>query len=124
MFSRDRICFILKCIITYQGGNRTGEYPVAIQVEDFMKASDTIPLSSVPLQFVVNVVSPSYASIPCEYLPPVFIPPTPLNGTCIPVLRGQTWNGVLLAQVQSDLARYHLKCSAYCINTSIVAVTE
>ena len=78
---------------------------VAIQVEDYANLTDIIPLSSVPLQFVVNVVSLIYASIPCVYLPPIFVSPTPLNGTCIPVLEGQTWNGTLLAQSQPSLSR-------------------
>ena len=71
-------------------------------MEDFARSEDIIPLSSVPLQFVVKVVSPSNASIPCGYLPPIFIPPTPLNGICIPILWGQTWSGKLLAQSQSN----------------------
>ena len=94
------LLYFIKCIINYQGD--TGEYPVAIQVEDFAKPSDTIPLSSVPLQFVVNI-SPS--NVPCVYLPPIFIPPTPPNGTCIPVVRGQTWLGTIIAQGQSNLTR-------------------
>lgn len=34
---------------------RTGLYGVALQIEDFQTEHDTIALSSIPLQFMINV---------------------------------------------------------------------
>ena len=33
----------------------TGLYAVALQIEDFASTTDTVPLSSIPLQFVIEV---------------------------------------------------------------------
>ena len=40
------------CQLTYTAGD-TGYYGVAIQIEDFLTQSDTEPMSSVPLQFLI-----------------------------------------------------------------------
>lgn len=32
-----------------------GNYAVALQIEDFTDSSSSVPLSSVPLQFIINV---------------------------------------------------------------------
>ena len=46
------------CELQYNsGGQRTGYYAVAIQIEDFASSTDTVPLSSIPLQFLVKVIS-------------------------------------------------------------------
>ena len=52
----------------------SGNYAVAIQIEDFKDTSSTTPLSSVPLQFVINV-----QSIPCTSFPAI-VSPTPPAG--------------------------------------------
>ena len=47
-----------KCELLYNSrGQRTGYYAVAIQIEDFASSTDTAPLSSIPLQFLVKVIS-------------------------------------------------------------------
>ena len=59
---------------------------MAIQVEDFATATDTDPLSSVPVQFLVEVVNSRHS---CDdHL--VFVGDTPANGTCIAIAVGQT----------------------------------
>jgi hypothetical protein len=35
---------------------KIGWYAVAIQIEDFINQTDTTPLSSVPIQFLINVL--------------------------------------------------------------------
>lgn len=49
------------CIITFDGTLASaispGYYAVAVQIEDFKTTSDTIPLSSVPLQFLIQLVT-------------------------------------------------------------------
>ena len=45
------------CELWYNSaGQGTGYYAVAIQIEDF-SSTDAVPLSSIPLQFLVNVSS-------------------------------------------------------------------
>lgn len=52
----------------------TGNYAMALQIEDFINSSSTVPLSSVPLQFVINVDSAN---------PITFISPTPSDGSIL-----------------------------------------
>ena len=48
------------CELEYNSvGQNTGYYAVAIQIEDFASSTDTVPLSSIPLQFLVNVINDS-----------------------------------------------------------------
>jgi hypothetical protein len=65
------------CILTYNGSGDVGFYAVAIQVEDFATPNGTRPMSSVPIQFVVNIISEN-GSDTC--LPPRFVYPTPADG--------------------------------------------
>ena len=69
--------------------NLTGDYTVALQVEDFMSPTDITPLSSVPVQFVVRIEDiPS--NPPCTGQP-AFTDITPLDGACIGVLFNTSW---------------------------------
>ncbi|KAL3837136.1 hypothetical protein ACJMK2_022514, partial [Sinanodonta woodiana] len=60
------------CTISYQATTNAGYYGVAIQVEDFPSRTGTVPYSSVPLQFLVDVYSVNQS---CYNLPE-FIAPT------------------------------------------------
>ena len=40
----------------------TGLYAVALQIEDFASTTDTVPLSSIPLQFIIEVFN---STAPC-----------------------------------------------------------
>ncbi|XP_052062244.1 integrin beta-like protein C isoform X2 [Mytilus californianus] len=43
------------CILTYNATTSVGWYAVALQIEDFKNPSDTVPLSSVSMQFLIVV---------------------------------------------------------------------
>ncbi|VDI62151.1 Hypothetical predicted protein, partial [Mytilus galloprovincialis] len=48
-----------ECVLKYNATGLTGWYAVSLQIEDFLSPMDTIPLSSVPLQFLVVVTNSS-----------------------------------------------------------------
>ena len=54
--------FFAQCNIQYTANETTGLYAVALQIEDFASKTDTEPLSSIPLQFVIEVFN---SSAPC-----------------------------------------------------------
>ena len=57
----------------------TGLYAVALQIEDFASITDTVPLSSIPLQFVIEVFN---STVPCGSYQPQTV-----GGTrCVEVL--------------------------------------
>ena len=57
-------CFSLfiQCNIQYTANETTGLYAVALQIEDFASTADTLPLSSIPLQFIIEVYN---STAPC-----------------------------------------------------------
>lgn len=63
----------------------SGNYAVALQIEDFTDSSSTVPLSSVPLQFIINVND----SVRCSSNS-FFVSPTPFGGIVL-----QSPNGLL-----------------------------
>ena len=81
------------CTITYYANRGTGYKVVAVMVEDFVSGSSQ-PLSSVALQFLVQVVS---SSQPCSRKPK-FISPTPSSGSHITISPG----GTFTAQLRAD----------------------
>ena len=81
------------CTISYNASGPIGAYAVALQIEDYISASSTTPMSSVPLQFLVNV---SDSNRPCSETP-VLVLPTPLHGSCIAVPLGITYTTSLIA---------------------------
>ena len=83
-----------RCTISYNATGAVGVYAVAMQVDDFASATDVQPISSVPLQFLVNV---SRASIACDARP-LFVPPTEDDGTCIAIPPSSTYSGILVAR--------------------------
>ena len=83
-----------RCTISYNATGAVGVYAVAMQIDDFASATDVQPISSVPLQFLVNV---SNASIACDARP-VFVPPTEDDGTCIAIPPNSTYTGILVAR--------------------------
>lgn len=50
------IFFQSNCILYINTIPATGRYAVAFQIEDFGNQQDTIAISSVPLQFIINVI--------------------------------------------------------------------
>ena len=57
---------VIQCALQYQAKEEIGRYAVAIQIEDFASPTDTIPMSSVPLQFLILVYN---SSEPCSSRP-------------------------------------------------------
>ena len=90
-------CFSLslqQCKLTVgkEGPKQTGFYVVALQIEDFKDNSDT-PMSSIPLQFLVEI----YDSTDECGAGPVFVPPTPEDGETVDLLVGSTWTQDIVA---------------------------
>ena len=67
---------------------------MALQVEDFANPSDTNPMSSVPVQFIVSVFVSSEA---CTSIPE-FVPPTRVDRSCIAVPFNTTYAERITAQ--------------------------
>ena len=62
------------CTLTYNANGIQGWYAVALQVEDFISASSTVAMSSVPVQFLVLV---QQITIPPGVTAPTFVGTTP-----------------------------------------------
>ena len=86
------LCSILQCSLQYDATGSVGWYAVALQIEDFASTTDTIPLSSIPVQFLVNVFT---SSQPCS-AQPVFVGSTVASGACIAVL--STYNDTIFVE--------------------------
>ncbi|XP_071124643.1 integrin beta-like protein C [Mytilus edulis] len=57
------------CVLTYNATQSTGWYAVALQIEDFQKTTDTVPFSSVSLQFLIFVANSSESCASRPILP-------------------------------------------------------
>ena len=84
------------CSLKYNGGGNLGYYAVALQVEDFTSESSTVAMSSVPVQFLVEVVN--VPTPPDGVKPPTFVGSTPSNGDCISVAIGSTYQTQITAR--------------------------
>ena len=82
------------CRLTYNANSGIGPYAVALQVEDFISASSTVAMSSVPAQFIVNI------TIPPGVTAPTFVGTTPADGACITV--GSTYQQQITARSGGD----------------------
>ena len=85
------------CTMFYSATGIVGVYAVAIQIEDFYSTIDTVPLSSVPLQFIVNVYESPFGNVSC-YAKPTFSWPTRLDGTCIGIPLHSTFQEAIIAE--------------------------
>ena len=77
------------CSLMYNGEGSPGYYAVALQVEDFTSDSSRVAMSSVPVQFLVEVVN--FPNPPTGVTPPMFVGSTPSSGDCISVAIGSTY---------------------------------
>lgn len=75
---------------------------MALQIEDFSAPEDTVPMSSVPLQFVASVFTSEFL---CNDRPQ-FIAPTRVDGSCIAVPFNTTWHEQIIVQTSSPELRY------------------
>lgn len=87
-----------RCEISYTAKNETGWYAVAIQIEDFSSINTTHALSSVSLQFLVNVFS---SDKPCQDKPK-FVMPTRQDGACVGIPINSTWTEQIIARSGED----------------------
>ena len=78
-------------------------YAVALQIEDFMTTSSNTALSSVPLQFLVELFS---SSLSCIGINPVLVGETIPDGACIAVPFGTTFRTSVVALVGHSSIRY------------------
>ena len=84
------------CVLSWDVGTVTGFYGAAINVEDFISSTSTIPLSSIPLQFLLDVFSSPQMCT--EGSRPTLVPgETPEDGSCIAVPFGSTYSALLVA---------------------------
>ena len=73
------LCPSIQCNLQYTANETIGLYAVALQIEDFASTTDTVPLSSIPLQFIIEVYS---STAPCVSNQPEII-----GGTrCVEIL--------------------------------------
>ena len=96
----DYLCMYLnilslqrKCQLKYEAIGSNGWYAVALQIEDFASPTATVPLSSVPVQFLVLVFS---SNEPCSQKPE-FVGVTRVAGSCIGVPFNTTFHEPLIA---------------------------
>uniref|UniRef100_K1PJG4 Deleted in malignant brain tumors 1 protein n=1 Tax=Magallana gigas TaxID=29159 RepID=K1PJG4_MAGGI len=76
---------ISTCTLNYSASTSTsGYYAIAIQIEDFASSSSSTPLSSIPLQFLVEIFDSNSGCASA----PTFISPTPPNGGCYEAVQG------------------------------------
>ncbi len=79
-----------------------GWYAVALQIEDFASSQDKVPLSSIPLQFLVHVFPSTEA---CDGSQPEFVGETPEDADRVVVLLEQQYQAKLVAAVSSPVKR-------------------
>ena len=59
----------MQCNIQFTANETIGLYAVALQIEDFASRTATVPLSSIPLQFIIEVFC---STTPCgSYQPEI-----------------------------------------------------
>ena len=87
--------------MSYHASWLTGWYAVAIQIEDFASPTATLPLNSVPLQFLV-LVSQSSEDCSCR---PVFPPNVITDGSIHHLLPDQLFNVPIIARSGSATLR-------------------
>ena len=89
--------FFAQCNLQYTANETIGVYAVALQIEDFASTTDTVPLSSIPLQFVIEVFN---STAPCgSYQPEI------LGGTrCVEV--SSTYQERIVAQSGGSNIRF------------------
>ena len=86
------------CTLTYNANGALGWYAAALQVEDFISASSTVAMSSVPVQFLVLVLE---ITIPPGVTAPTFVGTTPEAR----VLAGSTYQQQITARSGGDNAK-------------------
>lgn len=86
-----------QCELQYQATGLTGQYAVALQIEDFASPTDSTPLSSMPIQFIVQVFTPT-SNRPCSSQPQL-VGTTPPNGSSICISSLSSWSTAITARL-------------------------
>ncbi|CAC5424639.1 unnamed protein product [Mytilus coruscus] len=89
------------CVLQYNATGLTGWYAVALQLEDYFSPTDTIPLSSVPLQFLIEV---THSAEPCTSRP-VFPPNIITDGSVHHILANNVFNVSIYARSGAETLR-------------------
>lgn len=79
-----------------------GFFGVAIQIEDFVSPSSTTPLSSIPVQFLIEVFEGDVSCAEAPVFDPVVLP----SESCIAVPTGSTFTTRIEARVSNPTRRY------------------
>ncbi|XP_063398968.1 uncharacterized protein LOC134683591 [Mytilus trossulus] len=90
----DSVLDEISCILHYNATKSIGWYAVAVQLEDFAVSNDMIPLSSVPLQFLIQVFTSNGF---CKDRP-VLIKTNFIDGTNIPISLYSTLCEIMIAK--------------------------
>ncbi|XP_052815878.1 uncharacterized protein LOC128242673 isoform X2 [Mya arenaria] len=89
------------CVLSYMA-TTSGWYAVALQVEDFANANASSPLSSIPVQFLINVYDSQSNSC---HKPVQLVSPTFPDRSCLAVEHGQTLYMDVVARVDNATRR-------------------
>jgi hypothetical protein len=82
----------IKCLLKFNLPTSIGYYGLRIQIEDFQNGNLSAPMSSIPLEFLVQSFTPEN----CTFNKPQFLPPTAQDETCIPIPLGSTYNETII----------------------------
>ena len=90
--------FQTTCTMTFTSSSVKGEYGIAILIEDFLSSSSQTPLSSVPLQFLIDV-----KDLPagCSNQKPKLVAPSPTSGSELTAYVGNPYNAEVRARATS-----------------------
>ena len=91
-----------QCELEYQASGQSGSYAVALQIEDFASPTSATPLSSIPVQFVVRVFTPT-PNQPCSDRPQL-VGTTPQDGSSFCVSSASSWSAAIRARLPSAAA--------------------
>lgn len=96
-----------KCELQYTANRTNGWYAVAVQIEDFMPSDTTFqrPLSSIPLQFLVNINNTGIGCPAPAVSAQFLIPPTPADQSVFDVVVGNAFQFQVVAQSASSASR-------------------
>lgn len=95
--------FQTSCVLSYTASGSTGWHAVALQIEDYSVSDTATPLSSVPLQFLVDISSTTGS---CDDKPLVLqLNLTNVNGSVAPIALNTTFFQTIVANSGSTNVR-------------------
>ena len=91
-----------QCNLQFPATGAAGLYAVALQIEDFTTTASTVALSSVPLQFLVDVFTSSASC--ASGTQPEFVGVTRVDGSCVGV--PSTYQEPIIAKTGGSSVRF------------------